>query len=286
MDHTAILGDTLPKIAAEKAGIIKPGRPVVSAPQQANARRVIEQAAAERGSALVQIGRDYFYAPQSHSLENQTMLVWPASDQPLVTEYIESGGRSQWEPLRLTIPLLGVHQVVNAATAYAALQAASRAGLAIHESAILAGFEAVRWPARFEFLRSHPPVLVDSAHNPDSALKLRLALDDYLPGSPVVLIFGASEDKDLAGMFSVLLPRVQTVIATRSVHPRAMDPDLIVKTAHEFGKPARAVLPLEASLEEALRVAGGEAAMVATGSLFIAAAIRETWLEKQAAGPV
>ena len=285
MDHMNVLGDTLPKIAAEKAGIIKPGRPVVCAPQAVDARHVIEEAAGAKGSNLIQVGRDYFYAPQSHSLDGQTMFVWPSSEQDLINEYIESGGRSTWEPVRLNLPLLGYHQVVNAATAYAALQTAAGAGLKIHLLDIQAGFSSVSWPARFELLRRNPPVVIDSAHNGDSALKLRLTLDDYLPGVPVILVFGASEDKDLHGMFSMLLPRVQQVIATQSIHPRAMDTGLIVQTAHEFGKPARAVLPLESALEDALRTAGKEAAVLATGSLFVAAAVRETWL-KEHSSPV
>ncbi len=140
LDHMAVLGDTLAKIAEEKAGIIKPGRPVVLAPQREEARRVVERVAKERGSALVQVGRDFLFAPWRHSLDNQSLLVWPASEQALADEFIESGGRHDWEPLRLTIPLLGYHQVENAATAYAALQVARQQGLDVKEEAILNGF--------------------------------------------------------------------------------------------------------------------------------------------------
>jgi dihydrofolate synthase/folylpolyglutamate synthase len=142
------------------------------------------------------------------------------------------------------------------------------------------GFANVHWPGRFEVLQRQPPVLVDSAHNRDSALKLRLALDDYFPGMPVVMIFGASEDKDIEGMFAELMPRVRQVIATRSYHPRALDPEKIVVLAHRYGQPANLVTEIEAALIEALRLAEGDALVLATGSLFVAAGVRETWLKK------
>ncbi|MDZ4158252.1 MAG: folylpolyglutamate synthase/dihydrofolate synthase family protein, partial [Anaerolineaceae bacterium] len=215
-DHMNVLGNTLTEIAGEKAGIIKPGKTVVMAPQQTEARLVVERIAQERGCRLVRVGTDYLFSAWAHSLAGQSLLVWSAVEQPLVNAYIESGGRQAWEPTRLSIPLLGQHQVENAATAYAALQVARKEGLIISEVDIARGFKAVQWPARFEVLRRNPPLIIDSAHNRDSALKLRHAIDDYLAGQPVILIFGASEDKDVAGMFSELLPRVRMVIATES----------------------------------------------------------------------
>jgi dihydrofolate synthase/folylpolyglutamate synthase len=276
-DHMNVLGNTLTEISCEKAGIIKPGRPVVISPQKDEARRVLEQVAAENHSDLIQVGKDFLYAPVSHSLSGQSLIVWAAAEQPLVDEFIESGGLHEWEPLRLHIPLLGYHQVENAATAYAALQMARQAGWEIKQDNILRGFDQVYWPGRFEVLRRNPPVIIDSAHNRDSALKLRLALDDYLPGKPVILVFGASEDKDIAGMFVELLPRVRRVIATQSVHPRAMDPAKMVELAHRFGRPAQAILPVEAALSQALALAGDEMAVVVAGSLFVAAAARAVW---------
>ena len=276
-DHMAVLGNTLSQIAFEKAGIIKYGRPVVISPQKDEALQVVERLAEERGSQLTVVGRDIFFGAKSHSLDGQSFFMWSASEQTMVDQYIESGGRDDWEPQRLFIPLLGYHQVENAATAYTALQIARSEGLAISESEISRGFRCVDWPGRFEVLRRFPPVIIDSAHNRDSALKLRLTLDDYLPGQPVILIFGASEDKDVHGMFAELMPRVRKVIATQSIHPRAMDAGILVDLAHSFGVPARVVLPLEDALQVALEEADGEAVVLATGSIFIAAAIRETW---------
>ena len=281
MDHMNVLGDTLALIAGEKAGIIKQGRPVVLSPQKDEARLVVERIASERDSRLVEVGRNVHYAPISHSLDGQSFIVWNAKDQDLVNHYLESDQPPAWQPTRLTIPLLGHHQLENAATAYETLQVARDEGLQISEESIAEGLATVQWPGRFEILQRKPMVLVDSAHNRDSALKLRLAIDDYLPGRPVVLLFGVSEDKDIYGMFTELMPRVRQVIATQSIHPRAMDANKLVELAHQFGVRAKAVLPLERALDTALSAAGEDAAVVVTGSLFVAAAVREVWFHME-----
>jgi dihydrofolate synthase/folylpolyglutamate synthase len=285
-DHTNFLGETLAEIAGEKAGIIKRSVPVVSAPQKDEARLVIERIATERSAPLIQVGRDFLYAQESRSIRSgQSFLVWSASEQPLVNEYIESGGFQEWEPTRLYIPLLGYHQVENAATAYTTLQVVKGGGIQLSESDIRRGFSEVSWSGRFEILQHDPPVVIDSAHNRDSALKLRLALDDYYPGRPVLMIFGASEDKDVNGMFAELMPRVSRVIATRSTHPRSMDPEGLKDLAHRYGRPAVAFQTIEEAIEEAFRVVDDNAMVLVTGSLFIAAGVRETWKNHVSVSP-
>jgi dihydrofolate synthase / folylpolyglutamate synthase len=177
--------------------------------------------------------------------------------------------------LRFHIPLLGFHQVENAATAYAALKTAEKYGLSLSQEAYARGFAEVKWPGRFEILRRNPPIVIDSAHNRYSALRLRQALDDYFPGLPIVMVFGASEDKDVEGMYQELLPRVRQVITTQSVHPRAYDANQLVDLAHRSGRSAKAIVPIEDALSEALREAGNEAVILITGSVFVAAAARE-----------
>ena len=280
-DHMSVLGNTLAEIAAEKAGIIKTGRPVVIAPQREEALLVIEKIAAEHASTLTQVGQDYLYAARQHSLDGQTMMVWSAADQERVNQYIEAVEPPTWEPLQVTLSLLGAHQLENAATAYAALQVARQNGLPVRDEDIVQGFANVVWPGRFEVLQKNPPVIVDSAHNRDSALKLRLAIEDYLPGRPVILLFGASEDKDIRGMFTELLPRVRRVIITQSVHPRAAEGAMLVEMAHRFGCPAQTILPAEAAFAHAIQLAGQDAAIVVAGSLFIAAAARAAWSDKK-----
>ncbi len=280
-DHTKFLGKTLTEIAREKAGIVKQGVPLVLAPQVEEAYLAVAAIAAERSAPLTLLGRDYLFAPQNRALDGQSLLVWPVQDQPLADEYIESGGAVEWEPVRLHIPLLGAHQVENAATAYAALQVAREQGLAVSQRAIREGFASVNWPARFELLHDDPPLIVDAAHNRDSARKLRMALDDYFPGLPVILVFGVSEDKNAAGMLTELGSRVRRIIATKSTHPRAMDPERLVKQGHRLGRPTTATPDMETALEMALELAESEAVILVTGSLFVAAAGRDAWQARQ-----
>lgn len=264
-DHTQVLGNTLEEIATEKAGIIKPGVPVVIAPQKEPARLVFERIAAERGAPLLEVGRDYQFSGIMTSLEGQSLAVWPVT------------GEEAGEPVKLTIPLLGAHQLENAATAFAALDVVQSRGLSLDKSAIQQGFASVDWPGRFEVLRKDPPLVIDSAHNRDSALRLRQTLETYFPGWPVVLIFGCSEDKDIAGMLAELAPLVSQVIFTRSYHPRAIEPAKLLEMVAGYGVPAQVVPEVEDALNEALHYAGGERLVLATGSLFVAAGVRHSW---------
>jgi dihydrofolate synthase/folylpolyglutamate synthase len=276
-DHTHLLGEKLSEIAGEKAGIIKTGTPVVVAPQQREALSVIEAVAAERSAPMVLVGRDWHYAPGSHDLGGQTAFIWSASEQAKMDAFVQSGGTEEWVPPKFEIPLLGHHQVVNAAVAYASLSEARARGLEIEERAIREGFRTAAWPGRFQILAQHPAVVVDSAHNRDSALKLRIALDDYFPGLPVTLVFGASDDKDVAGMFAELLPRVRRAILTQAVHPRAADPEAVADLARGFGMPTQVVVPVEAALAKALADASPDEVILAAGSLFVAGEVLAAW---------
>ena len=112
-------------------------------------------------------------------------------------------------------------------------------------------------------------------------MRLRNAIDDYFPGKPKILVFGASEDKDIQGMLIELIPRVKTIVATKSTHPRAVNPEVIVNYALQFGLRGIQTSSIEEGLETALRLAGDEALILVTGSLFVAAAVRDVWLSRK-----
>ncbi|MCK4900250.1 MAG: bifunctional folylpolyglutamate synthase/dihydrofolate synthase, partial [Anaerolineales bacterium] len=251
-DHTYVLGETLPEIAGEKAGIIKPGIPVVLSPQKEEARQVIESIAAERSSPLVQVGLDYKFIPLNHSLEGQSLLIGPAKTFPRIIEGGITNGGGDSEPVKLFIPLLGRHQVENAATAYTVLKVFSESAFPVGGTAICAGFSQTSWPGRFDVLNKDPILVVDSAHNRDSISKLRLTIEDYFPEKEIVLVFGASEDKDVYGMISELLPLVREVIATQSYHPRAMEVEYLVEITNKLNKPVRSVPDVADALEVAI----------------------------------
>lgn len=265
-DHMAVLGDSLAQIAAEKAGIIKYDVPVVISPQVDEAQQVITRIAAERNASLFQVGEDYQFKLLSQSLEGQTFKIWSRVDPK--------------KTIQLAIPLLGRHQVENAVVAYAALQVLNKPSLVISANAIRKGFAKTKWPGRFEITRRNPPMVLDCAHNPDSAHRLRQTLDDFFPDRPIILLFGASEDKDVTGMFIELLPRVRQCFATQSIHPRAMSPAHLKELAEPFGVPVTNVSTVEEALDEALRAAGEDALLLVTGSIFVVAGVREAWMEK------
>lgn len=268
-DHMALLGNTLAEIAGEKAGIIKEGAPVVLSPQKKEAGEVVRRVAQERGAELIEVGKDYRFAALSHALEGQTLRVWKASE--------EGEGKSA----ELMIPLLGAHQVENAATAYTALRVACQQGISLTEAQIREGFRRVTWPGRFEVLQREPGVVVDCAHNRDSAEKLRKTVDDYFPGKPVVLVFGASEDKDIDGMLDELMPRIAQVILVKSYHPRAADPEMLVELVQKYGKPAQIIPEVTEALEEALKLGVEGALVLVTGSIFVASGARIAWFRRQ-----
>ena len=281
LDHINVLGDTLAKIAFEKGGVIKNNTPVVVAPQKNEAIIVLKKIAEERNSPMIQVGKDYLYAQAAKSLNGQNFFVWPKEDQIAVNTFIESAGREDWEPAKFFIPLLGFHQVQNAATAYATLIVLRKKGLKISDESIHKGFRNVVWPGRFEVLNRRPFIVVDSAHNRESALRLRSAVDDYFPGTPVILVFGASEDKDIDGMLVELLPRVKIVITTKSIHPRAISPEDLVIKVNKMGVRAIPTQSLEEAFDEALKLAGKENLILVAGSIFVAGGMRDVWFDLQ-----
>ena len=266
-DHTHLLGDTLTEIAGEKSGIIKPGITVVSSIQEQEARLVIERIARERSSKLIQVGLDVQFEQLHHSLEGQTFRVWAA---------LENKEKSQI----LTIPLLGSHQMVNAATAFAALSVFTQNGYKINPDDIKQGFTNVFWPGRFEIVQHSPPVILDCAHNRDSALKLRLTLEEYFPGKSIILIFGASEDKDIQGMFFELMPLVKEVVFVKSFHPRAIEPEKLMQMIQPFKKPVYTYQQIPDAVDKAIQLAGEDMVVVITGSIFVVAEARKYYEKK------
>jgi dihydrofolate synthase/folylpolyglutamate synthase len=259
LDHTLVLGDTLEKIAAEKAGIIKPDVPVVLSPQKKDALRVLRAVAEERNCPLALVGRDVEFETMSRSLEGQVLQVQIV------------GG----EPLQVQIPLLGLHQVENAAVAYAALW---KSGLRVPDIAIQEGFATTKWPARFQVVRREPPVIFESAHNQDSFSKMARTLEAYYPGRKVCLVFGASEDKNLAGMFAEMKPMIKQVIITRADHPRALEPKRIEEVAIEAGVPCEVIEPVDKAFLKGLKNSEKDGSIVlSAGSMFVTAEVMTAW---------
>jgi dihydrofolate synthase/folylpolyglutamate synthase len=275
-DHMAVLGDTLEKIAEEKAGVIKSGVPVVSSPQKEEALNVLMRVANERNSPFTLVGQDVAFTRPFHSLDGQALRIQTFNRSAFQRKDSDPGveRRRKRRMINLQIPLLGAHQVENAATAYAALKLS---GLKISDEAIARGFARVKWPGRFEVVRRNPPIILDSAHNQDSFVKLRETLDEYFPGKQVYLIFGASEDKNILGMFAEMKSKIRWLIITRADHPRALPVEVIQKLADQAEIRNEAVTPVSAAFMRALELVENDGSIIlSAGSMFVTAEVITT----------
>jgi dihydrofolate synthase/folylpolyglutamate synthase len=236
-DHMDRLGHTLGEIAAEKAGIIKPGIPVVSSPQRPAAARVV----ARRAGAL---------------LRRPSFRVHRARGG--VLEFSSGSWRGR-------LAATGAHQAANAATALALVEAG---GVRLTAPAVRRAFAGLRLPARAEIVGVRPRILVDAAHNPVAARALAAALGTLPPARRTVLVFGASADKDARSMLRALAPRADLVVLARADHPRAADPEALAKDV--VGPPAVLARSVPEALATARAVARDVDEVVVTGSFYVA----------------
>jgi dihydrofolate synthase/folylpolyglutamate synthase len=272
LDHTRQLGTTLGAIAAEKAGILKRGRPAVSGVRGAEPRAAIRRIARQRHVPLRELDVDFheLYLPPTPPLSRPTA--------GLVTVRT---WRSDWGPLEL--PLLGPHQAQNAAVALAGLDALAERGLEVGPEAVARGFATLSWPARVEVLGEAPWLVIDGAHNVASAAALAETLRTCFPACPRTLVFGTTREKDLAGQLRALLPLFDEVVATRYVeNPRSVPPEEVAAAVAQLSGRSSWLAPEPAAaLDTARRRTAPEGLICVTGSLFLAAEARALILRQR-----
>lgn len=254
LEHTDVLGKTVAAITAEKAAIIKPGCVVVTSPQTEEADRVIEEARLSRGVRRIKVGHDVTSEGLGFNLKGQRLRV--------------DGRLGSYE---LYIPLLGRHQLDNAAVAVAALEALMEKGYNISRESIISGLAQVRWPGRLQVLGRNPILVVDGAHNPGAARILRESLKQYFKFDRAILVIGISRDKDIASIASELYSFFNKVIVTRSHHPRAGAPERIAAEFKQHGVDVRTTESIAEALSLAMSLAGKKDLVCVAGSLFIVA---------------
>ena len=264
LDHMAILGDTIGEIAADKAGIIKPGVPVVVGPQFPEAMAAISAAATAQSAEVTRVGDD---------------VTWRVDAASAFGQRLEIRGRR--DTYRLLLPLLGEFQAANAANAVGAAESLIDAGYPVDSQAIVAGLESVEWPGRLEVLRQSPVVVVDGAHNDHSVATLLETLPKYVPHRRLTVVAGFSRDKQVDAMVALLARRADRVIATRSRHPRSMRPAEIAEQFAGRSMPANRIgitARTADAVTEALAAANDDDLILVTGSLFVVAEAREAIL--------
>ena len=259
LDHTAILGETVEEIAAQKCGILKKGSIAVTSKQEERAMGVIESTAKELGIPLL----------KSENIEVE------------VKEISLRGSRFVYNNRENTLPLAGDHQIENAKTALAAVEAVRKNGLLkISGDSVIEGMKNAVNPARLELLSDKPAVLLDGAHNPNGIEALKAAIDRFLPGTPIICVMGMLADKDIDSSIALLDGVFERVFTVPIENPRALSAEGL---AAKFEGHAKAVQPFE-SREEAFDAAYAlagctDSAVLVCGSLYLAGEIRPYIIE-------
>jgi dihydrofolate synthase/folylpolyglutamate synthase len=257
-DHMKQLGNTLPKIASEKAGIIKAGVPVITAPQQPDAAAVIEETAAARGAPLYTLGRNVEYHFRNERLRHE-----PVSNR--VTVKFPHG-----QFRHIPVPLMGEHQGLNCGVALTAAALLKQKGWPLDFEKCITGLERTDWPGRMERLAADPPFLLDGAHNAASMQALMKGIGQNITYDSMIVIFGCQRDKDIDGMLDQLKLGADKVVFTRTNNPRAADPfELAARMSEKYGKESQVAPDLDSAIRFARAAASREDLITVTGSLYL-----------------
>lgn len=247
MDHMQFLGDTVEKIAGQKAGIIKNECYVICMKQDEAVMQVVDQAANEK----------------------QAMLVVADAEEAAKVRYGVEKQQFDYAGMKnLTIALAGKHQIANAVVAIEAVRALGQKGFAVSEQAIREGLLATRWPGRFTVVSKKPLFIVDGAHNEDAAQKLADSIEFYFTNRRIIYIMGILKDKEYDKVISLTHKYADQIITvTPPNNPRAMHAYDLAKEIAKVHTAVTAVDSLEEAVEMSSLLAGKDDVIIAFGSL-------------------
>jgi dihydrofolate synthase/folylpolyglutamate synthase len=261
-DHENFLGHSIEAIAAEKAGIIKPGAWVVSHAGLPAAGEVIRRRAAKQNARMVEVENAYSVS----NLASETgRCRFTATDK--------TGGRQ----IEIALPLAGRFQVQNALTAIAAAHLLAERGFHVADAAIARGLAAVRWPGRIQLLLDRPAVYLDGTHNPAGARELAAFWEENLSGRCIHLVYGAMRDKAVDEVAGLLFPRAATVTVTQSPQPRSISAETLASLTRHFAPDLEVVRDPADALDRALGHAAPKDVVFATGSLYLVGDLLRAW---------
>lgn len=258
-EHTNILGGTLEEIAGEKAGIIKPGRPIVSAAKDLDVLKVFREKANQAGSKLIHVGEDTNYTKIKGGMKGQQF------------HYQGLGGTYR----DLFTPLLGDHQVLNAATAITAVEALRLYGITVPEGAIREGIRNVSWPARMEVVSEGPLVILDCAKDAEATAAVRKTVQEDFDVDKLIAVVSISSDKNIPGMIRQI-SRVADhfILTTHSVMDRAADPRLLAKEVVKNDRTYEIIEEETQAFKKALELVEGNDMILVIGSVYLAGTAR------------
>lgn len=259
LDHTEVLGTSLPEIAMEKAGIIKPAIPVVTAIEDEAAFKALQTVAEAVGAPIWRLGAEFAYQRTSFDLQQQRFT------------YSDLDG--EWHDL--VIRLMGEHQCKNAATALAVISQLRRQGFCISEQACREGLIKTVWPGRLEVMQAKPLIIVDGAHNPHGTKALEQVLVEYFPDKKITMVLGILQDKVRQEMLGHLLPHADRVIFAAPDFGRAIDPELLLLDAADYQVKATVAASVAQAVDAALSTLTDLDVLLIAGSLYTVSEARE-----------
>jgi dihydrofolate synthase / folylpolyglutamate synthase len=268
-DHENFLGHSIAEIAGEKAGIIKPGVPVVSSVERPEARAVIARRAGELNSPLVEI--DAAWNVETTATSEGRYLAVAKSADPSAKLAVA---------LEIEPPLAGRFQIRNALAAATAAQLLLLRSFEISAASIEQGIRAARWPGRLERLAERPSVYLDGTHNPAGARELLKFWQENFRGRRIHLVYGAMRDKAVDEIAGLLFPAADSVILTEPLQPRAISAPLLAEMTAHLARNSTIVREPAQALEHAIAIAGPEDAVFATGSLYLVGDLRAYWHQR------
>jgi dihydrofolate synthase/folylpolyglutamate synthase len=247
-DHVEQLGRSLLKIAGEKAGIIKKGRPLITAATQPRVLRLFSKTCQEKGAPYFRVGRDFR------------------------SEWTDDGNfnyeglhRKLWN---VHLNLSGLHQITNGTTALGAMEVLEELGYTVSTDAMVEGLKEVNWPGRLEMVSSSPRVVLDGAHNPAGALVLRAALEKEFQYDRLILLIGMMKDKDAKTFLKTLVPLADHIIFSKPHTDRAASPSVLLDVLGRNGKKAEVIEGMKEAIERGLSLTREEDLLCITGSLY------------------
>lgn len=259
MEHAEYLGDTIMHVAFEKAGIIKPGVPLVTSETRPEVVALLSDRCGELGAPMYLLGRDFDVKPAGSELG-------PAGFRQEF-DYDGPGGVFQG----LTIPFAGRHQLKNAALSVCSLSLMSERGLGVDRDAVYEGLAGAGWEGRLEVVSGSPLVVLDGAHNPASVASLADSIREYFAGrySRLILVMGVLDDKDFDAMFGMLSPFAHEVIFTGAAYERAVPPERLMEKAGKGRKGVSVAGTVAGGIRAALERADPGDMVLIAGSLYV-----------------
>ncbi len=258
LDHTEYLGSTVEEIAKTKSGIFKPNGHAVIYRSSPSVEQVFEDVCQEKNICLKKADFDGIVL-HSHSLEGQVF---------------DCGQRKN-----LQLPLLGSHQLNNAAVVLGIVDSLQAQGWNISEEHIRTGLRDTRWPGRFDIVGRDPLFIIDGGHNPQCFETIIQNIRDYLPGRKIIALTGVLADKDYADMYKPVMPFVQEFVCITPPNPRKLEAHQLAAFLTQAGAKATGTDSIEAGVRLALELAGTEGVVLCFGSLYTIGATRDALLE-------